>query len=189
MESSFASHRPAQHRVARRLLGNQRGVALVVALLISAIILATAMGVLFFVGESSKISGAGRGYATAAEAADGAIHLMRDTVDQVMWGEPVDPTYITDSGGCLGSALLAEGTACTVTLNLPGVTGTNFEAEVTVERLYSQTMPGSRLEFAKGAGGSGGTAIFFRIKTKVEGKSSGPENTTSEISALYRFVG
>ncbi len=179
--------------LSRSRLTGRKGIALVLALLMSLSILALASGVLYFISQSTSMSGAGKRYATAAEAAEGAVDVMKDTVNLTMWGEPqpgVFPgTNCKDQSGNtqsynLSFAILNEDTFCQTNINMPGVMG-SYTAEVTILRLYTLNLPGGRLEFAKAAGGASSTAIVFRITTKVEG----PDNAVAENTVLYRFVG
>lgn len=174
----------------RNAIANQRGIALVMALMISVAIMAMVFGTLLIINRSTQISGAGRVYGTAEEAADGAVNIMKDAVNLAMWGEPM-ATVFPSAGACssgsvatLDAAALLDGSVCVTSINLPG-TMTKYTATVTLERLYSVIPPGARLEFSRAAGGASSALIFFRITTKVVG----PNNTTAENSVLYRFAG
>jgi hypothetical protein len=173
------------------IVDNNRGVALVMALIISVAIMAMVTGMLYVVNQNTKISGAGKRYTTAEEAADGAINVVKDTVNLALWGDldAVNSLFSgacdNDSGSSMSSAILSENVPCTKSLTLPNTVNDHFQATITAERLYSISMPGSRIEFAKSAGGVPGTAIFFRITSVV----TGPKNTRAETSALYRFAG
>ena len=174
----------------KNILSNERGIALVMALLISAAIMAMIFGTLLFIDRSTQISGAGKAYNTAEEAADGAVNILKDAVNLAMWGEPM-ATVFPNAGACdsgsvdnLDDAALLDGSVCVTSINLPG-TMTNYTAIVTLERLYSVIPPGSRLEFSRAAGGASSALIFFRISTKVVG----PNGITAENSVLYRFAG
>lgn len=174
----------------RNVIANQRGIALVMALMISVAIMAMVFGTLLIINRSTQISGAGRVYNTAEEAADGAVNIMKDAVNLAMWGEPM-ATVFPSAGACssgsvatLDAAALLDGSVCVTSINLPG-TMTKYTATVTLERLYSVIPPGARLEFSRAAGGASSALIFFRITTKVVG----PNNTTAENSVLYRFAG
>jgi hypothetical protein len=177
----------------RNIFTNQRGIALVMALLVSAAIMAMILGTLLIINRSTQISGAGKAYNTAEEAADGAVNILKDAVNLAMWGEPMASVF-PSAGACssgssvatLDAAALLDGSLCITTINLAGTAlDTTYTATVTLERLYSVIPPGSRLEFARSAGGASGAMIFFRITTKVVG----PNNTTAENSVLYRFAG
>ncbi len=171
----------------------EKGTALITALLISATILIIATGVLYFINQSITMSGAGRRYTTAEEAADGAIEAVKDTINLVNWTEPIpgglfttvncDEVYIPAEDN-LTFAIQNLTTPCTTTIALPGTIG-NYTATITVERLYTKELPGGRLEFARSAGGPPATAIFYRITTIV----TGPDNTMAENAVLYRYTG
>lgn len=177
----------------KNVLDNQHGIALITALLISFAIMALITGTLLMIDRSTQISGAGKVYNTAEEAADGAVNIMKDAVNLAMWGEPL-ATVFPNSGDCgtgsnkanLDEAALADGSVCITSIILPSSeTMDKYTATVTLERLYSVIPPGSRLEFSRAAGGASSAMIFFRITTKVVG----PNGTTAENSVLYRFAG
>lgn len=174
------------------ILRTQKGVALIVALLMSVAIMALAAGVLYFLTQSTTMSGAGKRYATAAEAADGAVNVMKDSINLIMWGEAITALPIA-TGNCsaqtydISYAVLNNNATCVTTINLPSSLGGSYTANVTVTRLYSVTLPGGRLEFARSTGGVSSTAIFYRITATVTG--TGSDNSVAEDSALYRFTG
>jgi hypothetical protein len=163
---------------------NQKGIALFTALLMSLVIMAMVTGVLYFVTQSTKMSGAGKRYTTADEAAAGSIDIIKDSINLTIWGGSISG-LIDDSGSeCFADAVLLESDPCAVEINLPGEVG-DFNAAVTLERLFSRALPGGRLEFSRSAGGAPSTAIFYRITTRIKG----PGNSTAENSALYRWAG
>ena len=177
----------------RTVLANQKGIALVMALLISVIIMTLITGTLLMINRSTQISGVGRAYGTAEEAADGAVNIMKDAINLAMWGETMADVF-PSAGACasgstvanLDAATLVDGSVCVTSIDLTGTTlGTRYTATVTLERLYSVIPPGARLEFSRASGGTSSAMIFFRITTKVVG----PKNTTAENSVLYRFAG
>lgn len=176
----------------RHVLANQRGIALVMALLISVAIMAMVTGTLLMINRSTQISGAGKVYGTAEEAADGAVNIMKDAINLAMWGEPMAAVF-EDDGACtsgtvvdLDAAALLDGSVCVTRINLESTAlDASYTATVTLERLYSVIPPGARLEFSRASGGASSALIFFRITTKVVG----PNNATAENSVLYRFAG
>jgi hypothetical protein len=168
------------------LLSNDKGMALVIALVISLAVMLVIMSTLYFVSQSTSMSGAGKRYATASEAADGAVEVMKDGINLILMGEPVSALPIADaSPPCLLDSVLNENVSCTASLTLPG-TGLfdDYNANITIARLYTTSLPGSRLEFARAGGGAPATAVFFRINTVVTGSAG----TRAETSALYRYV-
>ena len=176
----------------RNILANQRGIALVMALLISVAIMAMITGTLLMINRSTQVSGAGKVYNSAEEAADGAVNILKDSINLAMWGEPIASVF-NDAGVCsndttttLSSAALVNGSVCVTSINLASTAlATGYTATVILERLYSVIPPGSRLEFSRATGGASSAMIFFRITTRVVG----PNNTTAENSVLYRFAG
>jgi len=172
-------------RVRGLAIGNERGIALIMALIITLVVFMLIMSTMYVTTISTKISGAGKRYASASEAADGAVEVMKDAINLVSYGDPITSLPMTDTSG-LANALTNINAPTKVTLNLSGTSlFQTYKAEIIVERLYSQALPGGRLEFARSAGGSGGTAVYYRISTIV----TGPNNSRAETTALYRFVG
>ncbi len=165
-----------------RLQTNERGVALVTALLMSVTILVLALGVLYLIIQSNTLSGAGKRYATATEAADGAIEATKDDINQTLWGNT--STTMFQGSACFSNSLLTNNTPCTSNKTLLGTGSTSYNATITVERLYSLVIPGSTTQFPPSAAGAPSRAVYFRITSKV----AGPNNTTAENSALYRFT-
>lgn len=165
-----------------RWIGNERGVALVIALIISLAVMAMVTGMIYFTDQSTRISGVEKAYVTADDAAVGAVNVVKDTINLTMWGEPSADLF---ASGDLKTAILNQGTTGSATIKLPSTIGSIYTATVSVQRLFSHSLPGSRLEFARGGGGVNSTAIYFRITATVDG----PNNTRAESSVLYRFAG
>jgi hypothetical protein len=172
---------------AHRLAKTQKGVALVMALIITMVVFLLIGSTLYVINTSTSLSGAGKRFATACEAADGAVEVMKDSINLVMYGESFAelPLEIQNESQFL-DAIATDNHSAEVTLTLPStVFWSSYTASITVQRLYSKALPGGRLEFARSAGGSGGTAVYFKISTIV----TGPNNTKAETTAMYRFVG
>jgi len=167
------------------LLPTEQGIALVIALMISLAVMVLIISTLYFVTQSASMSGAGKRYATASEAADGAVEVMKDAVNLILAGEPVNSLPIADNDPpCLLNAVFSDDQSCTTTLTLPGTVG-DFNASIVIMRLYSSPIPGGRIEFARAGGGAPTTAIYYRINTIVTGKGG----TRAETSALYQYSG
>lgn len=185
MEGDINEYYAEEHKKMKNIfLKNERGIALITALLISVVIMLIASSTLYFITQSTIMSGAGKRYATAEEAANGAVDVAKEAIIQVMHTEPM-PSII-QSGNNLSYAILNEGVSSGPTeFTLPGVTGRdNYRATVTVKRLYSIGVPGGRIEFASAAGSPPSTSIYFKIDTKVVSV----KNEVAENSALYRFM-
>ncbi len=168
----------------KKLRMNDKGVALVTALVMSVAIMVMVVGALYFISRSTALSGAGKRYATAAEAADGAVEAAKDAINIAMWGGAPSGSLYTNSA-CFATTLTTDNSTCAATINLPGTVGGNYTAGITVTRLYSVDIPGGRLEFARSASGTPSRAVYFRITSRV----TGPNNTSAENAALYRFTG
>lgn len=161
----------------RSCRSNQKGIALVTALIVTLGVMVMATGVLVFVNVSSDMSGSGKRYATAAEAADSGIGWGKDRINRILRGDSL--------GGCLDETVIAGGAACQTVLNLPASINGAYRATVTIEKLFISELAGGRLEFPPAGGGAPKTGVFFKITTVVVG----PDNTTAENSILYRFAG
>jgi Tfp pilus assembly protein PilX len=168
-------------------IGNERGIALVMALIITLVVFLLIMSTVYVTTTSTRISGAGKRYASASEAADGAVEVMKDAINLITYGDSISSLPFTNtSTSGLMTALSQINAPTKVTLDLTGTSlFQTYTAEIIVERLYSQAIPGGRLEFARSAGGSGGTAVYYKINAVV----TGPNNSRAETTALYRFVG
>lgn len=167
----------------------ERGIALVMALIITLVVFIMIGSTMYVIMNATKMSGAGRRYASASEAADGGVEVMKDAINLVMYGTPISSLpqpFDTSTTANLAEALTLPNKPTKVTMNLAGTyLDQRYTVELTVERLYSMAIPGGRVEFGRSAGGSGGTSIFFRINAVVKG----PNNTRAETTAVYRFVG
>ncbi len=164
----------------------ERGVALVMALIVTLVAFLLVVSALYVITNSTTMSGAGKTYATAAEAADGGIEVMKEAINLVMYGSPINTlpfgsAYPVD----LVTALVSQNAPTSVDINLPGNTFKSYKVKITVERLISKAVPGGRIEFGRSAGGGGSTAVYYRINASA----TGPNNTKAESSVLYRFVG
>jgi len=167
------------------LLPTEQGIALVVALMISLAVMILIISTLYFVTQSAGMSGAGKRYATASEAADGAVEVMKDAVNLILLGEPVDALPIADDDPpCLLNAIFSDNLSCTTTLTLPGAVD-DFNASIVIMRLYSMPIPGGRIEFARAGGGAPATAAYYLINTVVTGQGG----TRAETTALYQYAG
>jgi hypothetical protein len=167
-------------------LSNQTGFALVTAIIISFAVFSLIIGILYFATKSTTMSGAGKRYATACQAADGAIEMMKDGL---MHSDSLPPGFPTacDEGYAFTYAVGLPSTACTMNItSLQGtVLGTTYQATAKIYMAASYVQPGYRIEFPpRGyAGGSSGIAKIFRINMKV----TGPDNAGCENSVLFRY--
>jgi Tfp pilus assembly protein PilX len=169
------------------LLSTDRGVALVAALVITLAVSVLVIGTLYVVTQSTMMSGAGKRYATASEAADGSIEVMKASIRLIASGEPVTSLPIVDADpACLADAVLSrDNQPCATTLTLPGNDlFVSYSAKITLTRLYVSALPGNRLEFPRSGGGPSSTAIYYRINAIV----TGPGGARAETTALYRYV-
>ncbi len=166
----------------KKISGNENGIALLTSLLLTLGLMIAILGVIYFVTQSTTMSGAGKRYATAAEAADGAVQAAKDTINQAMWGNA--STDLFQNSGCFSQAIMNDNTPCTSSINLRGISST-FNGSVTVTRLYSVLIPGGRLEFSRSNGGAPSMAVYFRITATV----TGANNAKAENSILYQFSG
>lgn len=169
------------------LLSTKKGVALVAALVITLAVTVLILGTLYVVTQSTAMSGAGKRYATASEAADGSIEVMKASIQLIANGEAIGSLPIVDANPpCLADAVLFnDNQPCTVMLTLPGNDlFVNFTAHITVTRLYTSPLPGNRIEFPRSSDRPSSTAMYYRINATV----TGPGGARAETSALYRCV-
>lgn len=167
----------------KTLLSNQEGIALVTAVIMSVVIMVMMLGALYLVMQSIGLSGAGKRYATASEAADGAIEAAKDDINQAMWGNT--STTMFQGCSCFTDAIINDNTPCTNNKTLLGTGSTSYSARITIERLYSIVIPGSTIQFPPSASGAPSRAVYYRITSRV----TGPNNTSAENSVLYRYTG
>jgi hypothetical protein len=177
---------PGHRVVLSRRLASQKGIALVMALIMSLAIMAMAGGVLFFVTQSTLLSGAGKRYSTASEAADGGVNFMKDMINKTMRGDvqPSDSAtwdMVDATPACLTDAILSNTTWNVGNLCRPTITFGNFTANVTLTQLYKIGI--GTVEFASSTG-TGGVATFYKITVAV----TGPDNASAEDSVLYRYI-
>lgn len=176
-------------------LGNERGAALITALLVSMAILAIAFGVLYVISLSTSMSGAGKRYATAAEAADGAVEMAKDSINIIKRGGGTSDIAPAMNASCgsgsvatsLTDAINNENRECRdLPLNLSGTTiGTTYTARVSVTQIFKTEQIGSGLEFGRGGPTGSSVILYYRISVRVDGS----DKTRAENAALYRFTG
>jgi len=168
--------------ISKTVLGRKEGIALVLALIISLVVMFLIISTVYFVTLSTSMSGAGKRYSTVAEAADGAVEVMKNAVNLMMAGEPVSSLPIADgSPPCLIESIIEGTKSCTAELILPGADFfTAYKAGITVTRLYSMDAPGTSIDFLN----KKGSAVYYRINTVV----TGPAGTRAETSVLYRYA-
>lgn len=185
-QNSDKGHNDAEHRRSflARMLRNEKGVALVMALIISLGIMVLVTGVLYFTFQSTRMSGAGKRYSTAEEAADGAVEIIKDAIIKTQRTEPIPSIINEPDPPCFINATLTRFATCDTTITLPGEVNT-YTAKASIQNLFRVTIPGSRLEFAR-AGGAAATAVYYRIIIIVEDQYG---NASAENSILYRYTG
>jgi Tfp pilus assembly protein PilX len=174
---------------------NDRGIALVMALIITLLVFLLVASTMYVVTQSMKMSGTQKYYKTACEASDGAVEIMKDAINAFSSASVVNVPSLLSSSSCLQGAVIAGGPPCKITFNLPSSMSATFDASVTVTRLYATAMPGGTLEFASSRSFGGKTAIYYRIQTNVFGPkvSDGfggftqqPNSSACENSVVFR---
>jgi hypothetical protein len=180
---------PKKGQRLREKLRPERCVALVIALIVVAVVMMLIMSTLYVITSSTTISGAGKRYATASEAADGAVELAKDSIGLILRKGSL-PSIIP--GTCVGKsydldyAVNNVGNPCTFSLTLPGTLGTQYDATITVEFPTAGVSYGSRIEFPpRYVAGKTGQSFYYRINTIVKNKQ---DNTVAENSVLYGSV-
>ncbi len=178
-EHSISQRRSRPARSGR--LASQRGIAMVFALILSLTIMALAAGVLYFVNQSSQMSGAGKMYATASEAADGTVNLMKDVITKTIRADETLDTLIantglTDTTVCLTPTILGSTLApCPMSVLLGAYTAN-------IALTFLSRLPKGSIEFAD-QNGTSSVVTSYKINVAVVG----PDNTSAEDSVLYRF--
>lgn len=164
----------------------QKGLALVTTIIMTFAIMVMATGTLYFLNLSTNMSGAGKKYATALEAADGSVDLAKETINLTWAGSP--PPAVFTPGTCPPNAIVMKDTPCQGTVTLPAALNGTYQATITITRLSdSISLVGGRIEFPpdnSGGGAAAKTAVLYRIATSVVG----PDNTMAENSVLYRHT-
>jgi hypothetical protein len=166
-------------------LSNQTGFALVTAIIISFAVFSLIIGILYFATKSTTMSGAGKRYATACEAADGAIEMMKDGVMHSDSLPPGFPTTCNESYA-FSYAVGIPSTACTMNIaSLQGtVLGTSYQATAKIYMAATYMVPGWKIDFPPtGSAGMSGMAKIYRINMKV----TGANNAGCENSVLFRY--
>jgi len=181
---ALGEHRIGRGRAAwaHHVRKGDSGVALLTALIITLVVFMLISSSLYVITSSTNISGAGKRYATASEAADGAVEVMKEAIGLIMQSEPVDTLPLRGTTDL--AAVVLVGGSTEVFLDLPAGLFSRYTARITVERLYAKMVPGSRIEFPPQSSTIGSMAVYFRISTAV----SGPSNAKAETTALYRYV-
>jgi hypothetical protein len=175
----------------RRQRNGEKGIALVMALIISLVAFIVVGTTLYLVTQSVTMSGAGKTYATAEECSDGAVMIAKEVIIYVQNRRP--PPDVFTSAVCEGQttplqyAIMDPALGpCKVTLYLPGAAGTSYEAQVIFQKLFAGPGPGGRIVFGESGEGAG-KAIkqFYRLVTRCENRQTG---ASAENSVFYRFV-
>lgn len=188
MEPFNPNRHPQKPALVAGRLASERGIALVLALIMSLAIMAMAAGTLYFINQSTQISGAGKQYVTASEAADGAVNFMKDVINLTQRADPDltnlllqntwdPPPCITEATAVLNSDVWNEGNPCLSTVDM----GNGFTANVSLSHLYKLGDGGG--EFAPSTGGGSPSSTFYKIAVQV----TGPNNASADSSILYRF--
>lgn len=166
-------------------LSNQKGFALVTAIIISVAVFVMIIGMLYFVTKSTTMSGLGKQYATACEAADGAAEILKDGIvnlTQLPSGMP----STCNEGYSFNLAATTFSKPCTMNLTLPGVLGTTYQVLVTVTMTGYKVSSGYRIEFPPKPYAGGGNGIIDTYKFAIQVVGGGSNNTKCENSVLYR---
>jgi Tfp pilus assembly protein PilX len=171
--------------------GRESGVALVVALIVVTVVLLLVVSTMYVVTSSTTMSGVGKKYATASEAADGGVMLTEEAITVIRELRPDNlPTLIP--GTCNGQTYTLKDTVGTVNLlceyniTLPGTLGNAYDTTIKLQLLGGIGTAGSRIEFPpRYTAGMSGVAYFYKIDVIVRNKA---DNTTAENSVLYRAM-
>lgn len=175
----------------------EKGIALVTALIITLVAFMLVASTLYMIMQSTTMSGAGRAYASAEEAGDGAVQIAKEYITLVNMNDMLpsifestvcrDRDYNVVLAYNLDFAITnsSTNTPCTVRLSLPAAAGAAYVADVTITRLFTVRPPGNRIVFAESASSPSKPAVFYRVETRVEDTST---HSVAENAALYRYV-
>lgn len=179
-------------KIGERLVGSQKGVALLMALIITMIVFLMVATAMYVVMEGSGISGQRLVYRTACEAADGSVAILKEAIEWKIQEKnqalplPLQGVLSGTFDNCLNNTVYTDAAVCSNTgFSLPGIAG-SYSANVDIVRLFNKAIPGSGITTTRGPQTPGGTSngVFFRIHTRV----LGPRNTSCENTVVYRYV-
>jgi Tfp pilus assembly protein PilX len=179
------------------------GIALVLALIITTVVIFLVLGTLYVITQGTSISGSRKVYKTACEAADGAVELSKDAIEKVIANLPIPGQVSYNNQGALfgkvndntnaffnqnfdvclnNSAVYIDNASCPTTVTLPALMG-SYTANVTITRMYAKIVSGGSPEFPPRASGSN-SAIFYRIDASVTGE----KNVQCQNAAVYKHM-
>lgn len=186
LKIEFMHGKTDEFRAKQTALTTERGIALVLALIITTVVFLLSASTLYVITQGTGISGPV--YKTCWSAADGSVKILVDAIENKFYGQPISAVFTNQNAfnTCLDAGVLSGGAACQDTIILPGAMG-SYQANVSVTRLFYKIIPGSAggIEKTKGPKESTvGSGIFFRVVTTVRG----PNNTSCENAVVYRHV-
>ncbi len=174
--------RTTDHELLRRARPGERGVALLTALIITLVVFLLVGSVWYATMRATRMSSPI--YADACAAADGAIQLTKDAINQAVVGEPAPSIFTGAFAGCLQNNIFTVNSTCTSQLTLAGASSmSDFTANVTLTPIFQGGVRLATKRFPPVPIGNT-NAVFYRIVTVV----TGPGNTRCENAVVYRNV-
>jgi Tfp pilus assembly protein PilX len=168
----------------RRGVSGNRGIALLLAIIITLVVFLLVASTLYVVTQGTKISGPRKVYITACEASDGAVQMAKDAIEQNFANQQVGPALLSfTTGTSLSTTVNTDGSASSTTVSLPGEVG-NYTTTLTIRRLYTRALTGSTIEFPPKAFTGKNVAVFFRIDAITTGANS----VSCTNAVMYRHV-
>ena len=90
----------------RALIGSEKGIALVISLVLSAVALAISATTLYMVTQRITLSGVEKRYHSALAAAKAGVEITKEYIEQIKLGEtPAYPGCAIDNQNCLSNKL------------------------------------------------------------------------------------
>ncbi len=158
----------------------EKGIALVTALIITLVVFLLVGSVWYATMKSTRMSS--HIYADACEAADGAIQMSKDAINQAMVGDPAPSVFSGTFSNCLRNNVTTVNATCTSQLTLPGTMG-DFTASVNLTPIFQGNIRLATTRFPPSSTGNT-SSVFYRIVTVV----TGPGNAQCENAVVYRNV-
>lgn len=180
-----------------RLLGNERGVVLAFALVLTLVLTIIGSSATMTSQVDLKVSGNTKVIRSAFYVADGGIQMSPKVLSKIIMDRalPADTPLITyDAANLLGKVMgyIKTDNPGTDTTDIAMDQGTQGSLAVDISRLGIEYLSGGGVEFAAGTEGVGvsgtaSTAIIYNLASR--GTVGGSPNTTdSNIAAQYRKV-
>ena len=198
LAARYAQKRDIKRTGPRRILKSDRGVALLIVLILSAVALAVMTAMISMIFSGTQISGMHKKFKTAAQASHGGLDMFKQII--LMRGQSTDTTaFITNLNDNFSmNAAITTDVGCTGT-NLRTVSYTGISAKLltqsntwTVQCKKTLTIDptlATTYDLTMELGSSPRYAIYAKIAETVEGNSGTGASTGSGASGKARIKG